>query len=86
MRTTWSRHRDQSWGGGGAGDQKEQTGHLLAPPGPGLPQSQAPNAGSPRVPVVSAQRDLKQEPGSTGMLTPICAPEMPVLPLLFGLG
>lgn len=37
-------------------------------------------------PSPSAQRDLKQEPGSTGMLAPICAPEMPVLPLLFGLG
>lgn len=35
----------------GPGDRKEQMGRLLAPPGPGLPQSQAPNAGSPRVPV-----------------------------------
>ena len=35
----------------GPGGQKEQMGRLLAPPGPGLPQSQAPRAGSPRVPV-----------------------------------
>lgn len=36
---------------GGPRDGKEQTGRLLAPPGPGLPQSPARNAGSPRVPV-----------------------------------
>lgn len=49
MRTMWSRHRDQCvWR---PGDQKEQTGRLFAPPGLGLPQSQALNAGSPRIPV-----------------------------------
>lgn len=34
----------------------------------------------------ATQRGLKQEPGPTGTLAPLRAPEMPVLPLLRGLG
>ena len=84
MRTTWSRHRDQSVRGCRG---PERTDWALACPTWAWPASvTSTQCWFSQGPSASAQRDLKQEPGSTGMLSPICAPEMPVLPLLFGLG